>query len=315
MGTKLSSSFTKVGWQLFTFEGYQSGRGWDSRELDAKFVPTSRDHHGRVGIVAPDRDIARVRAIPLGWINPQPIGARALRGPEIPQKARAALASDSHVGSHWLPLADALELAYGELLAQEHISHALSASVNIFFQPSPEEPNDERGPHINVESDKDGAALLNVGLGQGAVYPPDLAEILQRSGWKAPTGRFHRGFMKRLAPGWSITQALHECITPLRAISALKPNALFYLSGQIAPSENALALLNPLPKGDRTYYRMHDDPLDLGQQRADIRAKPIKHERLSAEERETFVARNSARFPDVHDWSDNDILLALFHGA
>lgn len=263
-----------------------------------------------VRLVDDSWESARARAELGGWQHLEARGERFLRGLERPDKALLRLSENFSSVLGWRMLATILERATR--------GHSPGDGFSISFLSVFRDFSPSTAPWLRISTIDDGGCLITIGSSVNRNQPQIRAQ-LEAMGWRAPTNKYHAGYFWSLKPGWCVTHALDVALTGLSHLDWISELDHLHIRGAALDKDDNLRPLLSQHKGDFTYYRFIPPPgINPMIQGALLDDSPLTgHTRstLSAEERASFIARWSNSIPGVHDWTDNMIEEALFHGG
>jgi len=296
-------------YSLYTFRGVKPRAEWDPRVLDDLEGDIESKDVGEVKIVARDAVSAKKRCEEGRWVRLSHTATRALLPGELSAQARGTIVGDAAFDQAWVPLIDAIEQASGD--------YAIGSWVHISFLSEKHRFHPSGSPFLRVKVQKDGHGHLQVGGDSSYRYLPGAAETLVPQGWRKPTNKYQHGFTSPLPAGFTFTQALHRGLSALTSAVEYSSDDYLLIHGEAAGTMSFLDGFHPTPKGQLIYHHL---PV-TEEVRAALQARmdPFggycpKNVDLTAEDREAFITRNKT-LASIHDWTDDMIQEAIFHGA
>ena len=209
----------------------------------------------------------------------------------------------------WLPLIHAL--------TEEYASRQDRWRFAIFFLSEHREYRPLGSAYFRVARTATGEGLVTAGLFGSRDFPEGAGEKLEHLGWRKARHKYEADFLPDLDPGWSLSDGFWHGLAAAGTLAEVSADDFLHCHVHEADEAAVLAEINPTEKGDFVYH--HLDPVDrsLRDLRDALKAAPLDPHvkpRLTAEMRESFIARNRSSMPEVEEWTDVMILEAEAHG-
>lgn len=296
---------------LFSFSGIRPKDKWDPARLDDLYRPLDAKELRTVSLVDYSEESARDRAESAGWMRLTLRSTLPLTDREFALFAFNLLLDDPRFGSLWAFLADVLEEA---TFLRKPMSDLRINFITRAFHYSL-----EATPLLEIHTRDDGTGMLVI-RGPGLKEKTEtLRKSIAKNWGSLPMTPRQTGISRTLEAPWSVSEALRLGLEALVDMFPLSHRDFMTITGSSLSKEKELRRLRITTHGIRRFYHLHvPDDVQWREDVAALRATPPPQPKpgstLSKEEREQFVATHRRWFPDVHDWSDEEILLAMFHG-
>jgi hypothetical protein len=295
--------------RLYTFRGVKPRKPWDIRALEDLEGDLESKDVGEVSVVALDPVEAQKRAEAARWVRLSLLDTRELDRVELSSDAHNKFRADESLDNAWLPLLEAIEEAT--------LDYALGSVAQITFLSEDTEFHPFGSPYVCVRARDNGEGVVLAGRHNLQGYLPGAKEALVPRGWRAPTNKYQRGYSYSLPVGFTFLQGLHLALGALSFIADYSVDDFLHIQGESLGNREFLVDYHPTPKGQLVYHHLPVGEEKLAELTAVMNPYPGHnpvHNSLSAEERAAFLRRNS-KLSGVHDWSDDMIQEAIFHGG
>jgi len=294
--------------RLYTFRGVKPRKPWDIQALEDLEGDLESKDVGEVSVVALDQADAQKRAEAARWVRLSLVDTRQLELAELSSEAHSKFRADESIDNAWLPLLEAIEEAT--------LQYSLGSVVQITFLSEDTEFHPFGSPYVCVRVRDNGEGAVLAGRHNRHGYLPGAEEALVPQGWRAPTNKYQLGYSYSLPTGFTFLQGLHLALGALSFIADYSVDDFLHIQGESLGNREFLADYHPTPKGQLVYHHLPVGEEKLAELTAAMNPYPGHnpvHKSLSAEERSAFLQRNSS-ISGVHDWSDEMIHEAIFHG-
>ena len=215
------------------------------------------------------------------------------------------MSSDAY---RWLPLIRALADEYGARQGKWRFT--------IFFLSETRNYRPFGSPYFRVTRREGGEGLVTAGLFGSRNFPPGASKALESIGWRKGRHKYEADFLLDLDSGWALSDGFWRGLSAAGTLAEVSADDFLQCHLHEADEATVLAKLNPTGKGDFVYYHLDPAGRTLQEFRDALDSAPVDPHvkpRLSPEDRESFLARNSD-IPEVEGWTDAMILEAEAHG-
>lgn len=295
---------------LFTFSGIKPKERWAVESLEDASRRLSPSELRTVSLVDYTRESAQRRAEGDGWMRLNLVESRALSDEEFALAGFNSLLDDSRFGALWAYFAHVLEQATFERKPRSELQISFVTRASHYSLRST--------PQLGIHTQDDGNGVLTIrgpALEEKVdLLPDDLAQW-----WSVPMKPRQTAISRKLTAPWSVTDAVRLGLETLILLFPISDRDFMTVRGSSITKGQYLDSLRTVIHGATRFYHLHvrESPNwleDAALLRATTPPAPKLDRHLSAEDRERFVSVWKRRIPGVHDWSDDEILLGMFHG-
>ena len=240
----------------------------------------------------------------VDWQELTVIGSRPLTPDEDLDKLLIEVLNDPGFGVKWVKFFGAMESWLGFLVDWPSFDSQIL---------SPNDNYSRKGglPQMRFSPREGGKGRVWISLSKSAPSGHPGIAAIEHNGWIPPTHRFHLGHHYPLDERTFLSRAVYTALCAVSEFMELTPDVFFTFFNYQNLNKQALDQFHPVIHGDYTYYQL-PAPDAVSKARKDaLTYSPITshvNRKLQPSEREDFIARWQAKYPDCHTWSDDDIL-------
>lgn len=296
--------------RLFTFSGIKPKEKWALERLEDASRRLSPSELRTVSLVDYTRESAQRRAEGDGWMRLNLVESRALSDKEFALAGFNTLFDDPRFGALWAYFAHVLE--------QTTFERKPRSELQISFVTRASHYSLRSTPQLGIHTQDDGNGVLTIrgpALKEKVdLLPDDLAQW-----WSVPMKPRQTAISRKLTAPWSVTDAVRLGLETLILLFPISDRDFMTVRGSSITKGQYLDSLRTVIHGTTRFYHLHgrespNSSKDAAMLRATTPPAPKLDRHLSAEDRERFVSVWKRQIPGVHDWSDDQIRLGMFHG-
>jgi len=274
-------------------------------------ITTGKTYRHDVQIRSASAEQAITQAALVGWSDLEIKNSRPLRKDEDLEALLLEVMNDSHFGVKWVRFFGALESWLGFLVDWPNFTSQILSPDNDYARPT-------NFHSYRFTGTQPGSKTIWVSSTKRAPKDHPGIDAIEARGWLPPTHRFHTGYQYPVQEGVFLSKAVYIALSAITEFTELSPDIFFTFFNFDRFNTDGLSEFHPVTHGDHTYYQL-PSPRDVREKRtAALTHSPLTshvYRKLQPEEREDFIRRWHARYPDCHTWSDDEILHWVTFGA
>ena len=257
-----------------------------------------------VQIRSASEPLAIEQAKRVGWQELTVTGSRPLTPEEDLDKLLIEVLNDPRFGVKWVTFFAALESWLGFLVDWPSFDLQILSPSNNYSRSG-------TLPQIRCIRGKSGNGEVWINSSKNAPSDHPGIVAIEHNGWIAPSHRFHLGHHYPLDERTFLSRAVYTALCAVTEFVDLTPDVFFSFFNYENLNKEALDHFHPVIHGDYTYYQLPAPEAAWRAKKDALTYSPLTshvNRKLQPSEREDFIARWQATYPDCHTWSNDEIL-------